>query len=348
MSSVERYAALGLQVRCVAVNRLPDRAAVRDRMAAGIERLAGQVRASKAFIGEHLRLLVLPEYFLTGFPMGEGVADWADKACMEVDGPEYQSLGKICRDCAVYLSGNAYELDSHFPGIYFQTSFIIDDCGEVILRYRRLLSMFAPTPHDVLDKYLSVYGEESLFPVVDSPLGRLAAVASEEILYPEISRALALRGAEVICHSSGEVGSPLRTPKQVARLARAYENHCYVVSANSAGIEESDIPAASTDGGSAIVDFHGDTLAQAGPGESMAANADVDIAALRHYRGRAGMFNVLSRQRLDLFADTYQKYRVYPPNTLLDEDGAVIIPDREHFLETQAEVIRRLREKNLI
>ena len=111
------------------------------------------------------------------------------------------------------------------------------------MRYRRLVSMFAPTPHDVLDPYLDLYGADALFPVADTAIGRLACVASEEILYPEITRALALRGAEVICHSSSEVGTPLTTPKNIAKQARAYENMLYVVSANSGGIAGIAIPA---------------------------------------------------------------------------------------------------------
>ena len=107
--------------------------------------------------------------------------------------------------------------------------------------------MFAPTPYDVLDKYLDVYGSESLFPVIDTPIGRIGAVASEEILYPEITRVLALKGAELICHSSSEVASPALTPKNAAKVARAAENHVYVISANSTGIQDIDLPSHSVD-----------------------------------------------------------------------------------------------------
>lgn len=348
MSDIERYCALALQVECQAVNQLDNAADAKAQMAETIARLGKQIAASKAFVGPQLRLVVLPEYFLTGFPMGESIAAWEEKACIDMDGAEYKALGEIAKSQSVYISGNAYERDPNFPGLYFQASFILDDTGELVLRYRRLVSMFAPTPHDLLDRYIEVYGPDSLFPVVDTPLGCLATVASEEILYPEISRALALRGAEVICHSSSEVGSPNATPKQIARQARAYENHCFVVSANSAGITGTNIPAQSTDGGSAVVDFHAHVLAEASPGESMVANADIDIAALRHHRNRPSMFNVLTRQRLDLFADTYRYTEVYPENTLLDEAGQPIIPDRSHFIDTQAAVIARLKEKNIL
>ncbi len=165
--------------------------------------------------------------------------------------------------------------------------------------------MFAPTPHDVWDRYLDLYGLDGVFPVAVTSIGRLGAIASEEILYPEIARALALRGAEVLLHSTSEVGSPALTPKDIAKRARAIENLAYVVSANSAGFIDSDLPANSTDGMSKIVDFLGEVRAQAGFGESSVACAEIDLAALRRYRRRPGMGNLLSRQRLELFAAVY-------------------------------------------
>jgi deaminated glutathione amidase len=349
--SVEPYNALALQVTCHAVNGLSSRQDVSQRMAKTIANIADQIRGSKGFIssfsGLNTRLVVLPEYFLTGFPMGESVEVWSEKACIEMEGPEYLALGKICQDNDIFLSGNVYELDPNFPGIYFQVSFIIDPSGEVVLRYRRLISMYAPTPHDVLERYIEVYGEESLFPVVDTEIGRLAAVASEEILYPEIIRALTLRGAEVICHSSSEVGSPLATPKNIAKQARAYENMVYIVSANSAGIVDIAFPAASTDGGSKVVDFHGSVLAEASVGESMCGNAEVDVAALRSARLRPGMTNILARQRLEIFAPTYERFNVYPANNLL-ADGEIIVPDRKHFVATQLQVIEKLIKTGIL
>lgn len=347
MAAITPYAAIALQTRCDAINFVGDNQAVRQQMMASIERIAIQVKGSSMFLGPHTRLITLPEYFLTGHPYGDSIAGWRDKAALEIAGAEYEALGKVAQDNNVFLSGNAYESDPHFPELYFQTSFIIDPSGDVILRYRRLISMFAPTPHDVLDKYLDIYGADALFPVVDTELGRLAVVASEEILYPEICRALALRGAEVICHSSSEVGSPQLTPKKVAKLARAYENHCYIVSANSAGIANAPVPEASTDGGSLVVDFHGHLLAEADCGESMVANAEINIDSLRHYRRRAGMFNTLSRQRLELFRDTYSQ-QVYPANTLLDQQGETKVPERKHFIATQQSVIDRLIERGVI
>ncbi len=346
--AVPGYAALGLQFRVQAVNGYADAAAARAAMHDSLARAAAQVAASRQFIGPHLKLVVLPEYFLTGYPLGEPVAAWQRRACVAPDGPEYEQLGRIAQDSGVFLSGNLYESDANFPKLYFQTSFIIDDGGSVVLRYRRLISMYGPTPHDVLDRYLDIYGADSLFPVAATALGRLAALASEEILFPELSRALVLKGAELLCHSSSEVASAAITPKNVAKLARAYENHAYVVSANTAGIAGINLPNLSVDMGSKVIDYQGRVLAEAAGGESMAAWADVHIEALREYRRRPGMFNLLTRQRLGLFADTYRDAAVYPANSLLDADGEVVEPDPVHFGNMQNAVIRALIERGVI
>ena len=346
------YMALALQTVVQAVNGCQTREDARDLMFAAIERLAGEIRSSKMFIGADLKLVVLPEYFMTSYPAGESVAAWADKACIEIDGAEYAALGKIAQDNDLYLAGNAYELDPNFDGLYFQTCFIIAPSGDTVLRYRRLNSMFAPTPHDVWDKYLDVYGQEGglngVFPVVDTDIGRLAALASEEILYPEIARALAMRGAEIIIHPTGEMGMMSETPKAICRKARAVENMVYMVSANCGGIAGHALPASATDGRSSIVDYQGRTLVEAGWGQTMTAHTIIDLNALRKYRRRPGMGNLLSRQRFEIFAQTYAGHGSQAANSMLDKNGNVQVPDRKHFLDAQAKSIKYLVDKGII
>jgi predicted amidohydrolase len=218
----------------------------------------------------------------------------------------------------------------------------------VVLRYRRLLSMFAPSPHDVWDRYLDHYGLEGVFPVADTEIGRLAAIASEEILYPEIARALAFRGAEVFVHSSSEIGSPLGTAKDIAKRARAWENMAYVVSANTAGIADCSLPLASADGNSQVVGPNGKLLAQSMSGETFTAFAEIDIAHLRETRRVPAMTNSLARQRPALFAAAYAAAAGQDGNAMLDANGAPQVPEREHFLRAQAAVIEKLSKAGVI
>ena len=345
------YAAVAMQLTARSVEGCADRAAARAQMLAMIATLGPKIRASSIFIAQYggapVRLVVLPEYLLTSYPWRISIPDFADKAALEIDGPEYEALGAIAAEQNIFLAGNAYETDAHFPGLYFQTSFIIAPSGNVILRYRRLTSMFAPTPHDVWSKYLDIYGADGVFPVAKTEIGNLAAIASEEILYPEIARAHGLRGAEVFVHSSSEIGSPIATPKMIAKRARAFENMAYVVSANTAGISDTALPLASADGNSVVVDWKGNVLAQSNSGETFTAFADIDLSALRAARRKPGMTNMLSRHRNALFAVTYAADTHQHADSLI-EQGIVKTPDRDHFRRVSEETIERLAKDGLI
>ena len=330
---IEGYRALALQTTCRAINACSTAAQAAAAIAENIDRVGRQIRASKAFIGADLKLVVLPEYFASSYPLGDSIPGWAAKGCIDMDGPEYEQLGKIAQDNNVYLCANAYERDPNFPDLYFQSSVILDDAGNQILRYRRLISLFAPSPHDVWDKYLDIYGIDGVFPVARTPLGRLACIASEEILYPEVARAMGLRGAEVFLHSTSEVGSPELTPKDIGKRARAIENMAYLVSANTAGISHVDIPLGSADGMSKILDDQGRVLAAAGPGESMSAFADIDLAGLRRRRLRPGMGHILSRLPQAAINAGLSETAV-KPNGLL-EGQRIKIPQRADFAARQ-------------
>ncbi len=316
-------------------------------MQRSIARIEEQIRGTKRWIGRDLKLVVLPEYVLSGPPWGEGIAEWADKAALEPEGPEYEALAAIAQRHGIFLAGNAYETDRHFPGLYFQASFCIDPAGATVLRYRRLVSLFAPTPHDVWDRYLDLYGLEGVFPVARTAIGNLAAIASEEILYPEIARCHAIRGAEVFLHSTSEVFTLTPSQKRIARAARALENVAYLVSANTAGTSGIEVPAQSPDGGSEILDYLGAVMVTTGQGESINAHARLLIDGLRSYRRRPGMGNYLSRQALDLFADSFAGADLRRRNGLLD-GSRVVVPERSYFLARQADTIARMTERGLL
>jgi predicted amidohydrolase len=335
------YYACALQFRVDAVNRDTSTESARARMRASIARIDQQLGGAKSWIGADLKLVVLPEYTLTSFPTRESIPEWLDKAVLTIDGPEYTALSAIAQRNGVYLAGSSYEADPKFPGIFFQCAWIIDPSGKVILRYRRLISTLVPSPHDVWDAYLDAYGIEGVFPVARTPIGNLASIASEEVLYPEIARCHAVRGAELFLHSSSEAYTTTAPPKRIGRLARAMENMAWLVSANTAGIDNIDISIDSANGGSTIVDHLGHTVVEAGQGETMTANARIDLMGLREYRRRSGISNLLSRLPYDVFQAGIAGLDFRRKNGLL-KNGRVLVPARGYFRDQQADTLARL------
>lgn len=337
----DRYTALALQTLCDAVNQDASRSAARKRMNAAISRVAGQIAASKGFLksfnGYDLKLVVLPEYWITGFPLRETREEWQDKAVIDTDGAFAERLADLAKTFGVYLCSNHYENDPAFPDLYFQANVVYSPAGDTVLRYRRMISLYSPSPYDVWDDYLAAYGADAIFPVADTEIGRLGTIASEEILFPEIARMIALKGAEVLLHPTSEVGAPTLTPKDIAKRARALENIAYVVSANSAGIAGTPVPQTSTDGMSKIVDWKGAVAAEANQGETMNANAVIDLAGLRSARRKTGMSNFIARLPLDAFKDAYGQ-TIAPANRT--PDGKMI--ERADAIAGQQAVIDRL------
>jgi hypothetical protein len=75
----------------------------------------------------------------------------------------------------------------------------------------------------------------------------------------------------------------------------------------------------------------------------MAAFAEIDLAALRRDRTRPGLNNILSRQRFELYAQSYSQAQFYPANTMLNKEV-----DRKHFIQTQQATIERIRQLGII
>ena len=323
MKPPESYAALALQSVCDAINQDTTPKDAQNRIKTSLERIAKEIEASvgwvKAFLGTAPKLVVLPEYSLTGFPIQESIQEWRDKGALEPDSAIHKGLGKIATDNNIFLAVNLYERNEIAPDHYFQSNLLFGPDSDIKLRYIRLISINTPTSFDFWDRYIEKVGMEGLFPVADTEIGRIAPLVSEEVLYPEVARAFALHGAEVFTHCTSEVCSNALTPKDIAKRARAIENSAYVISANSAGIYGPAMPAQSADGMSKIINPEGIVISETGQGPSMNVSGMINLYSLRAKRLRPAMTNLLPRLPAKAFAEVYAQAKSMQPNGLLHQ-----------------------------
>lgn len=263
------------------------------------------------------KLVVLPEFAFQGPPHGEDVEHWIAKACDTIPGRATAPLQAAARRHGIFVAGNMFEVDPIWPGRFFNSCFLIDPSGAVILRFRRINTALWPSPHDFMDEYFGTLGPDGTFPVVDTELGRLGMIACGEIAVPEVARMLMMRGAEVILHPTNEEFSP---GQEAAKVARAAENMVYIVSANVAGGIGFSADGSVLGGRSHIIDFRGRTLAfEPGSAETTSCAAMIDIDALRAGRNDTGMGNALLRGRWDMYRSQLGTVSIYPPNQFLRE-----------------------------
>jgi hypothetical protein len=104
------------------------------------------------------RLVLLPEFAFQGPPRGDSVDEWIGKACYPVPGEITAPFQAKAAELGIYIGGNQFEADPEWPHRHFNTSWLIDPAGEVILRYRRIHTAQWVSPHDLLDAYIDRYG----------------------------------------------------------------------------------------------------------------------------------------------------------------------------------------------
>jgi predicted amidohydrolase len=238
-----------------------------------------------------------------------------------IPGPLTERIGKKAKELGCFFSGNAFERDPLWPGRLFNTSFIVDPDGHLILKYRKQngpnnLNTTYTGPGDVYTEYLDKHGPDSMFPVVETEIGVLGCMSCTDIIFPEVARALALKGAEVILHPTSEPYAPEHTTWDALRQARAYENLAYLLSTNAGAYYGSHRPTAGYRGHTMLVGPSGrvESIAE-GSGE-LVVTGSIDIENLRYERtrkpGSGHVFNALVEMRADVFAPIYAAANRWP------------------------------------
>ena len=222
---------------------------------------------------------------------------------MPIPNEHTDRLERKAREHGIYIqSGSMLERRSAWPGVVFNTTCLIGPEG-ILYKYRKV-NPWIPyevhaSPHD-LDGY-----DDPLFPVADTPIGRIGCAICYDWLFPEAIRQLAANGAEVLVRVSAYMDPWGATEPMnwwtIVNRCRALENMAYVVAANQ-GASLRHYPPYSWPGGSQVVDFDGRLLAEAspGPGERIVV-APIDITALRHERATRRGHHMLAHLRTEAY-----------------------------------------------
>jgi predicted amidohydrolase len=290
-----------------------------DRMLAMID---DALLGAKPFLP--VRLLVFPE-FAHSAPVFESVAELREKLAVPVPNEHTDRVAAKAKQEGVYVqTGSMIEADPKYPGVVFNATCLVGPEG-ILYKYRKVNTWIPfevqASPHDIPGY------AEPLFPVADTPIGRLGCAICYDWLFPEAMRQLAANGAEVLVRVSAYMDPWGATEPMdwwtVVNRCRALENVAYVVAANQ-GAALRRFPPYSWPGGSMVVDFDGRILAQAspGPGERIVV-APVDISALRHERAVRRGHHMLAHLRTEAYP-VYRRH-LFPP-----EGGAATLSYAEN------------------
>jgi len=214
-------------------------------------------------------LVVLPESATTGYTPGVDSATLWDLVS-EVPGPVTEPLQETARRLGVHLVAGTYERGAG-RGTVHNTAVLIGPSGEVLGSYRKT-HVFYLEDRDAGGWVTR--GDRAV--VVDTDLGAIGLLICYDGDFPELARAEAVLGAEVLCRPSA-----LLRPADIWELtnrARAYDNHVFVVGANATGADPAGVLYF---GNSMIVTPIADVLARAASHEGWVSARLDPQAALR-------------------------------------------------------------------
>jgi predicted amidohydrolase len=146
----------------------------------------------------------------------------------------YDAIGLLAERAAeLGLHVIAGRIEPAESGQYYVTLHLIDDEGQTVGHYRRT----TPTgPYIYRDipawDFDYVAGDEEPA-VYDTKLGRIGMLVCSEAYSPELSRVLALKGADLIVYPAGGAVNELRSSWRTIIHARAIENLVYTAASQN-------------------------------------------------------------------------------------------------------------------
>ncbi|HUY25067.1 MAG TPA: carbon-nitrogen hydrolase family protein [Candidatus Saccharimonadales bacterium] len=233
-----------------------------------------------------VKMLLFPELALTPFFPGtlkREFDDWFDS----LPSPLTEGLLARVRHAKMVVVLPYAEKD----GVAFYNSALVFDAdGRIAGKYRKVhIPAYFPTGEPGgTGSFEKLYFRPSDdgFPVFDTAYGRVGVQICYDRMFPEGSRILALKGAEVVFypHDYSLYGMPYRQ-RAWGRLvqARAYENGFFAVLANKAGQAGE-----RQNGGRSMVitPFGGDILAEGSPDREELVLAEIDLDDVAEARRR--------------------------------------------------------------
>jgi (R)-amidase len=222
---------------------------------------------SRADVEGGTKLVVFPEATLSGFPTRDNIADVAQS----IDGAALTAVRDAAKRAGVSVAVGLAEREG---ARFYNTTVLIDERGEIVLRYRKThlwasdVGVFTPG-----DRF-----ETCLWNGMTVGL-----LICYDIEFPETARAIAALGTDLAIVTNGNM-NPFGPVHRRAITARAMENQMFALMANRCGSGDDDL---TFPGESALIDPFGEVVASAGSEETvLTANIDwMRLEASReHYR----------------------------------------------------------------
>ncbi|MDE6313079.1 MAG: hypothetical protein K2M46_05595 [Lachnospiraceae bacterium] len=224
-------------------------------------------------------LVMFPEYNYGEFTQKETAYEYAET----MEGAYMKAMGQLAKDYGVYLLPGSFAQQAEDGRIY-NTMPLFDKTSKLLGAYRKihLADVAGAKESDVVKP-----GEELV--LIDTEFGKIGLMICYDMRFPEQARALAKKGADLICMCAcwpvGRILPPRLNHWDTLTKATALYNLTYFAACNAYGEIKGSYPF----GHSRIVNPWGDVIADASGGNGI-IYGEIDLPYQRQVREEIGSF----------------------------------------------------------
>ena len=233
-------------------------------------------------------LYVFGEMSLTGYPLKDEIRNYAE----EINGPSIKKIRKISKENNCDIIFGMPIKNSDVKGLNHNSAVLIQSNGKVDVYHKWFLPTFGPFEEKIF------YDEGEELKLINTKNGKIGLIICYDLFFPEISKAYALMGADmIVCISA----SPSVTRKYFETLlpARAIENTCFVIYSNIVGNQEELV----FWGGSQAYDPLSNQIIKADYFKESIVTCEIDIKKINIARANRPVIRDI---RPDIYQDLYQ------------------------------------------
>ncbi|MFZ4808350.1 MAG: carbon-nitrogen hydrolase family protein [Hyphomicrobiaceae bacterium] len=200
----------------------------------------------------------------------------------EHDRAAIDGFSNLARDLGLWLHIGSMAVRVA-PDKVANRAFLFDPRGVAVATYDKIHMFDVSLPGGETYRESKNYRPGAVAPVVRTPWGKIGITICYDLRFPQIYRALAKAGAEILAIPSAFTVPTGAAHWHTLMRARAIENGCWILAAAQAGTHES---GRKTYGHSLIISPWGEIVAEAPTLHPSVIMADVDLSAVADARRR--------------------------------------------------------------
>lgn len=169
---------------------------------------------------QRVDLIVFPELVTSGYELGVRFTEIAQR----VPGPTINLMSQRANEHGVYIAFGMVTKEK-VESVLYNSAVLVGPDGELVDVYNKI---------HLRGEERMAFREGYKIPVLDTEFGPIGLLLGWDLAFPEVARALALDGAELLCVMANWEASAIDEWKTYLR-ARAYENTLFVAGVNRIG-----------------------------------------------------------------------------------------------------------------